>query len=291
MTSMISGPTKSFVPSAAIAQYARVKLASDGTISTAGATDTDIGTAEDAAFSTGINPLKEIAVRLNTSQGTRKMIAGTTFSKGDVVYNAATGKVGSSNNGYIAGIAMDAAVNGGDVCEILHVNDFSSTSLTDHQIATTVVASSAVSTTAVETAFSNGVVNYAANTLAAGDVIRVRLQGIATATNSSDTLTVKLKNGTNVIANTGAVDVANSDIFYIDVDFVIRTAATNGTAVSAGIQALGTPGTVTAKPCNLASSTINTQTVNDFTVTATWNTNNAGNSCRLDIFDVQHLLA
>lgn len=291
MSHYVHAPTRYFTPSGAIAIYQRVKLASDGTISVAGATDIDVGVAEEASYTTGINPLKAIAVRLNTAEGTRKMLAGTTFSKGDVVYNAASGNVGSSNNGYIAGIALQASTGGGDVCEILHVNDFSSTTLTDHQIVAIALASSAVSTTTAETAFSNGVVNYAANTLAAGDVIRIRCQGIATATNASDTLTIKVKNGTNVIFNTGAVDVANSDTFGYDGDVVIRDIGGTGHCVASGFGTLGTPGTATVKQGILASSTVNTQAVNDITITATWSSNNAGNSCRLDLFDVQHLLA
>lgn len=291
MSQFVYTPTRAFTPSAAITQFARVKLASDGTISTAGATDTDIGIAMQSTYTTGQNPLAQISVLLNTAQGSRKMIAGTTFSKGDVIYNAALGKVGSSNNGYIAGIALEAASSGGDIVEVLHVSDFSATALTDHQIAAIVAASTAVTADNTENTFSNGTYNMSANTFAAGDVVRVRGQGIATATNSTDTLTIKVKNGSNVLLNSGAVDVADNDIFYFDLDFVCRSIGTSGTFTSCGAIALGTPGTVTLKPGFKASTTLNTQTTVDVKVTATWSVNSASNSCRLDIYDVQHLLA
>jgi hypothetical protein len=290
MSQYVHAATRYFTPASAITQYQRVIFGSGGTISTAGATDIDVGTAEQSAFTTGLNPLAAIPVRLNTAEGTRKMIANTTCSKGDVLYNAASGRVGTVNNGFIAGIAFDAATAGGDIIEVLRVPDFSATALTDHQIQSIIAASTAITATP-ETAFSNGVVNFAANTLLAGDVIRICAQGTPSAIGGADTLVIKLKNGTNVLLNTGAVVVAAGDIFFLQGDLVIRDIGGTGHAVFAGMMALGVPATVTAKPKFLASMTVNTQAVNDITVSATWNQNTSGNTCRLDVFNVQHLLA
>lgn len=147
-------------------------------------------------------------------------------------------------------------------------------------------ASAAVTTTASETAFDKSY-TIPANFLRVGDVIHVVAQVIATATNSTDTLTLKLKIGSTVIVATAAVDVANNDIGYIEADLVIRSIGASGTFVATGVQGLGVPGTVTAKPFLLASTAIDTTATQALTVSATWSTNNAGNSCRLDVLSVE----
>jgi len=130
-----------------------------------------------------------------------------------------------------------------------------------------------------------------ANRLQVGDVIRFRAQGIAPATNSTDTLNVKAYLGTNNLCATGALDVANNDIFYIEGDIVVRTIgnAATGTIVAAGLQSIGTPGTATAKPWNFASANLDTTIAEILKITGTWSVANAGDSCRLDILDVELL--
>lgn len=151
-----------------------------------------------------------------------------------------------------------------------------------------VAASAAVSNTVAETAFDKAV-TIPANTLRPGDVIRVRAQVIATLTNVADTLDVQLRLGTTDVVATGAVDVANGDIGFIDFDITIRTIGAGGTMVGAGHTALGAPGTVTSKPKLLPSTAIDTTVANSVNVSATWSAANAGNSCRLDVMNVQLL--
>lgn len=153
-----------------------------------------------------------------------------------------------------------------------------------------VAASAAITNSSDETAFDKSV-TIPANYLKAGDVIRVRLQAIATATNSTDTLTLKLKLGSTVVAATAAVDVANNDIGYMDVDIVIRTIGASGTMVAAGVQGLGVEGTVTAKPVKLASTTVDTTAALTLSVTGTWSAVSSGDSVRLDVLDVQLIRA
>jgi hypothetical protein len=152
-----------------------------------------------------------------------------------------------------------------------------------------VAASGAVTTTSAETAFTGAQFTVKGNSLRPCDVLRIRLQGIAPATNSTDTLTIKLYLGATVIIATAAVDVNNNDEFFIDVEIVIRTNGAGGTFVAAGTQALGTPGTATMKPFLLGSTAIDTTADQLIKATATWSTNNAGNSCRVDILDVELL--
>ena len=149
-------------------------------------------------------------------------------------------------------------------------------------------ASSAVTNTTTETNFDTNF-TIPANTLKAGDVLRVRAQAIATATNSTDTLNLKLKLGSTAVLATGAVDVANNDVGYIEADVVIRTIGASGTLVATGVTALGVEGTVTAKPGKLASTTIDTTAATACAISATWSVASASNSCRLDVFDVQLL--
>lgn len=152
-------------------------------------------------------------------------------------------------------------------------------------------ASTAVSNTTSETAFDNVSLTIPANVLKVGDILRVRLQAIATSTNSTDTLNVKLKLGSTVLAATGAVDVANNDIGFIDFDLVIRTIGASGTMVGAGVTGLGVEGTVTAKPAKLASTAVDTTGALAVTVTATWSVQSASNSVRLDVADIQLIKA
>jgi hypothetical protein len=94
-------------------------------------------------------------------------------------------------------------------------------------------ASTAVTNTTAETAFDTSY-SIPPNVLQAGDVIRVRFQGIATATNATDTLLIRLRigglTGTVVLLGT-ATDVANNDIFEGEATLVVRTAGAAGTIV------------------------------------------------------------
>jgi hypothetical protein len=65
-------------------------------------------------------------------------------------------------------------------------------------------ASSALTGSSTETAFDNVSLSLAANTSKAGDTYEFEAQGIVTAHNASDTLTVKVKIGSTVIVTTGA---------------------------------------------------------------------------------------
>jgi len=150
-------------------------------------------------------------------------------------------------------------------------------------------ASSSVLNTTTETPFNKSV-TIPANRLKKGDVIRVRAQGIVSNQNATDTLTIQLKIGGTAgvqVATTGAVDPATNDIWYIEADLVIRTVGAGGTFVAAGLQALGTPGTVTAKPFLKASSSIDTTITQDLIVSATWSAASASDVVRLDVLDVE----
>jgi predicted RecA/RadA family phage recombinase len=213
-------------------------------------------------------------------------VTAETANVGDRAYwDAAASKLTVvKGNNILAGWYVTAKLNTDTTANILLRTAASAHGRLFEQI----VPSTAVANTTVETAFDQSY-TIPANTLRAGDKLRIRGQVIATATNSTDTLTVKLKIGATVIAVTAAVDVANSDIAYFDAEVVIRTDGANGTFVATGTEALGTPGTVTAKPFNLASTAIDTTAAQAVTMSATWSVTNAGDSCRSDQLSLEHV--
>lgn len=150
-----------------------------------------------------------------------------------------------------------------------------------------VAASTAVTNTTTATKFDKSY-TFAANTLQAGDVIRVTAEAIASATNSTDTLTLDLMIGATVVATTGAIDVANSDTFTFMSDIVIRTSGASGTVVATTAVNTAT-GNATFKSIILGSTAIDTTATQQVAVRATWSAANAGDSARLDVLDISKL--
>jgi hypothetical protein len=153
-----------------------------------------------------------------------------------------------------------------------------------------VAASTAHAASTTETAFDTKY-SIPANTLKAGSVIKVRFQGIATATNSSDTLLVKLYiggiTGTAILTGT-ATDATNNDVFLGEATIVIRTIGASGTLVAMASGNIVPAATRVAVPVYqiTASTTIDTTAAQEISVGADWSTTGA-NSARLDILVVE----
>ena len=109
---------KAFECDAAIAQYARVKLDSDGKITVAGIADKEIGTATRETFAAG----EVVDVRLRSAGGTHKMIAIEAVAAGATLYSEADGKVQdtAAATAFQVGTALEAATADGDVIEVLY---------------------------------------------------------------------------------------------------------------------------------------------------------------------------
>lgn len=158
---------------------------------------------------------------------------------------------------------------------------------------TNTAASAAITNTITETLF-DAQYSIPANTLKAGTLVRIRYQGIATATNSTDTLAVKLYigglSGTALISH-AATDVANNDVFSGEMSLICRDAGATGHIVGAGSykSVPAAAGTATYKDAVLASTVIDTTAAQVVGVSATWSVANAGNSCRLDFLSVEIL--
>ena len=102
---------------ATLGQFLRVAMLSTGKVALAAAGQMGIGTTENPATAAD----QFIAVRLNTAEGSRKVVANGAISEGALVYCAASGKVGSS--GTVAyGVALEAATADNDIIEVVQFN-------------------------------------------------------------------------------------------------------------------------------------------------------------------------
>lgn len=162
---------------------------------------------------------------------------------------------------------------------------------------TNVAASTAISNVTAETAFDT---NYSipAGALKVGTKIRIRYQGIATATNSTDTLAIKLYLATDITAGAivgtvlishAATDVADNNVWQGEFELIIRTVGASGTIVGCGTykSVPAAEGTMTIKDDILASTAIDTTVAQIVAVTATWSVASVSNSCRNDVMIVE----
>jgi len=202
------------------------------------------------------------------------------FSAGDPVYFDGTDVKDYTNGAVLQiGKCIKAAASG-DATVRVRLYPYAKMNLLNSQ-----AASAAVTNTTTETAFDKTAV-FPAGSLNEGDILKIFVQGIATATNSTDTLKAKLYIGSTAIVDTGAIDVANNDIFVIDAKLIIRTVGASGTLVASGWASIGTQLSATCKPFYLASTAVDTTAAQTLSVKATWSVANAGNSCRLDMLSV-----
>jgi hypothetical protein len=259
--------------SAAIARFRRVVMAA-GVIALASASQMCLGVTQKQTQTTDA----QAAIRTRNTDGTTVMVASGAITQYARVYAADSGKV-SATGTIIEGIALQAAAADGDELEVLPLDESGAQSLFN-----SVAASTAVTASSTETDFDQNV-TVPANVLKAGDAIEIEGLVVATATNSTDTLNVKLYIGATLLAQTGAIDVANNDPLYFRAFLTIRTIGATGTFVASGLIVTATAGG-TLKAFLLASTAIDTTATQKIKTSGTWSTTNAGNSARLDQFKV-----
>jgi hypothetical protein len=148
-------------------------------------------------------------------------------------------------------------------------------------------AGSALSNSTVETVLASGTILK--NSLIAGQLIQCRFQGIVTASNSSDTLTVRLRIGGVlgiVLIAMNATDATNNDIFTGEFELAIRSIGAPGTMAGVGTfkSIPAAEGTMTIRDDILAQAAIDTTADQQVCVTGQWSVASAGNSCRVDFF-------
>lgn len=150
-------------------------------------------------------------------------------------------------------------------------------------------AGTALTGSSTETALAS--VTIPPGFLEVGSVVRLRWQGIATATNSTDTLAIKAYigglSGTLLYTHV-ATDVSDNNVFSGEYELVIRTIGSTGTLVGFGWgkSVPAAEGTATFKDDILASTTIDTTAAQSVAISGQWSTTSGSNSCRLDVFNV-----
>jgi hypothetical protein len=154
--------------------------------------------------------------------------------------------------------------------------------------ANTAAATAITGATETDAMFDKSI-SIPANTLKAGSVIRVRAQGIHTATTGAETHTIALKLGSTALVSHAAVDPATNDVFVFDFAVVVRTAGASGTMVGAGFSlATGAAATGTMKAAALASTAVDTTAA---LVVGVWIDRQASatdaDSARLDVLTVE----
>jgi hypothetical protein len=264
--------------SGSIGNYLRVVMIA-GVLALADANDRELGVTDQNYLGSGLGQGGYASITSRHTPGTQFFTASGAISQYADVYADVLGQVSANPTGYYIGIALTATSNAGDYLEVLRVDDRGG------MLYTSIGVSNVITNTVAETAFNKTAV-FAPNTLKVGDFIHILAHVLCPATNSTDTLLLKLKIGATVLVATAAVDVANADIGLIDFVLCIRTVGAGGTFIGVGTQALGTPGTVTSKPVNLASTAIDTTASQTISVTATWSVANAGDQAELDLLCV-----
>lgn len=161
-------------------------------------------------------------------------------------------------------------------------------------------AASTAITGATETsaAFSTASVTIPANYLRVGSVVRIRAQGICTATTGSETHIFEVKLGSVTLAATGNIDPATNDVFDAEFDFVVRAIGASGTVVGSGVVRSGPRATASPAVHYLATGATSTSTAAaDFTAALALtfcvdrqSTSTDSDSMRLDRFEVSVVL-
>lgn len=227
----------------------------------------------------------QVAVKLANFAGTRRMVASAAISAGAAVYGSASGKISATKIGRPIGRAVKAASGDGSEIEVETI-ELNVGSL----VKTTVAAGTTLTNTTTETSLGDTYV-IPAGSLRAGDVIKIRSHGTTPSTNSTDTLTVKIKIGSNIILATAATDVANNDAWTLDATIQVRTIGASGTIISFGAAGLGVPGTATMRVSNMASATVDTTGDLTIDVTGTWSAASASDQAAQQALIVEHLRA
>lgn len=284
MANQTDSGKKCFVAAEAIGQNIRVKLNSSEQIAIAGAGEAGIGTMEDSVASGDVG-----TVRLWSHPGTRTVVAAASVAINTEVYFAAAGKFSGTVSGPKAGLSQvsyngqtTAASGDGSEFEILPYP-------VDADLAVLLYNNTTVGTAVTATTSETDLDSFSipANMLKAGDEIEIEGWGICTATNSTDTLAVNVKVGSVTVCAIPAVDVANNNIWRFRMVICVRTVGASGTIVGHGnAGALGATGSAELMR-TLNSSSLDTTAAVAVKHTATWSTNNAGNSCRSEQFAVR----
>jgi hypothetical protein len=134
-----------------------------------------------------------------------------------------------------------------------------------------------------------------ANHLQPGKVYRLQAAAIATATNSTDTLRVRLLVGPATLTGTlvwdgTAIDVADNDKIALDLTFTVRNVGSAAIVIVTGLCTIeGAEGTVTARLA-FEQLSLDSTVAQKIELTGLWSVASASNSCRADQFVLTELV-
>lgn len=166
---------------------------------------------------------------------------------------------------------------------------YTNSRLNNEVLASNIAHSTSVENTTTETTFDNASVTIDGAALRLGDILRVKADVWVEDDNSTDTLQLQLYLGTEVIWDSGAVNVAADDMGSVEVDIQINTLGSSGKFIASGAGSLGVPGTVVPAAFYLALATENISGDTDLKLTATWSVAHADNECECTRFIVEKL--
>lgn len=204
------------------------------------------------------------------------------------------------NNAYFWAIKKGATSVNSDGSAIL-LNDGLVQSATAGQVKTdygvaggevfaSAVASTVLTNTVTATKYDQNY-TFPANSLNAGDHIRITGEISIPSGNSTDTLTTDLMLGSQVINTLAAFDPTNGggDIIAFVADIEIRTAGASGTMVATVTWTKNVNGTTTVAEAQLASTAIDTTATQQVALRGTWSVANAADQSRLDMLNIAKL--
>lgn len=155
------------------------------------------------------------------------------------------------------------------------------------------VTGNTVANTTTETAFTS-TYTIPANSLSAGDVIRLKLWGVYGTFVTPPNITIKVKIGSTVVLNSGAITTIGSITNFqwlLDIDLSFFTIGASGTCDSqayAVLETAATTGLSSGIP-STSTSTIDTTASQAITVTITWSAANASNTITLRQMNIEAL--
>lgn len=205
----------------------------------------------------------------------------TVISEGEDVYWDASGLLavpaGNAAASYRVGRAVRAKVSGDLVVRVL-LNATAGLAL--RQVIT--ANGTAVTNTTTETVMAT--FSLPAGALKQGRVIEYMAAAIATATNGTDTFRYRVRLGGvagSIVADTGAVDLANNDAAVIMGQVVVREDGASGSIVGAALSVIKT----TAANTLLDATALDTTAATTLVLTCTQSVASASNSARATAFN------
>ena len=112
----LTEPTPRFATAGSIAANRIVKLASDGTLSLAGAADENAIGATTVGAATGLNTGPPVHLKTAPGVALVEVAAAVTITRGNVAYQAASGKVADTGT-----VRAGVAITGGTAGELIEV--------------------------------------------------------------------------------------------------------------------------------------------------------------------------